>query len=189
MCLDQRPAGSNKIDGITTRVASVWTPDSVYFAYRCSYITLNCYEGESAAEKKWELWNRDVVEVFINPQPDRFHHYFEYEVAPNNLWIDLEIDLLKTPFHDAGWISGFQHATTLDEDSRIWTCEMRLPVASMGVPRLVPGTEWRLNFYRADGPGDDSQRRFMNWSPLPEPIPTFHQPASFGIIHFDGLGS
>jgi hypothetical protein len=184
--LDQSPVGSCTHPDVITRVASVWTPDSVYFGFWCSYVSFNCFEGESTSHKRWELWNRDVVEVFINPEPVRFHHYYEFEVAPNNQWIDLEIDLQKDPFHDAGWNSGFEHATALDQFRRVWTCEMRLPVSALGERKIHAGTEWRLNFYRADGPGDDHQRRFMCWSPLPEPIPTFHQPASFGIIRFTG---
>jgi hypothetical protein len=61
---------------------------------------------------------------------------------------------------------------------------MRIPVKSMMVDAIRPGAEWRLNLYRADGPGDDTQRRFMCWSPLPGPSESFHQPASFGIIKF-----
>ena len=48
---------------------------------------------------------------FSNPQPERITHYYEFEVAPNNQWIDLEIEKTKTPFNDAAWNSGFSHAT------------------------------------------------------------------------------
>jgi hypothetical protein len=168
-----------------TSVSSVWTRGFVYFAYRCKYTTLNIYAGEPTEKERWELWNRDVVEVFINPEPSRFGHYYEYEVSPNNQWIDLVIDLQKAPFNDAKWDSKFEHATRVDERNHVWTCEMRLPVATMEVSEIKPNAEWRLNFYRADGPGDDSKRRFLSWSPLPPgPKATFHQPASFGIIKF-----
>ena len=60
---------------------------------------------------------------------------------------------------------------------------MRIPVASMGVKAMRADAEWRINFYRADGPGDDSQRRFMSWSTIPEGK-TFHVPTRFGIIRF-----
>jgi hypothetical protein len=50
---------------------------------------------------------------------------------------------------------------------------------------MKPGMEWRINLYRADGKGGDSQRRFLSWSPLPPGTKlSFHQPASFGIIRF-----
>jgi hypothetical protein len=157
----------------------------VYFAFRCQATTLNVFEGKDPTKDFWTLWERDVVEVFLNPQPERMNHYYEFEVAPNNLWIDLEIDLDKTPFNDAGWDSHFQHATHFDAQKHMWTCEMRIPISAMGVSGpLQPGNTWRINFYRADGPGNDSQRRFLSWSPVRNPKHTFHTPASFGLMRF-----
>jgi Carbohydrate family 9 binding domain-like len=175
--------GRKNLPEAATGVAALWTPANLYVAFRCRYSTLNIYAGEDAAKERWELWDRDVVEVFVNPQPERVSHYYEFEVAPNGQWIDLEIDKTKTPFNDAGWDSGFRHKTRVDAKSRIWTCEMRIPVRSMGVEKISPGAEWRINFYRADGPGDDTQRRFLSWSPIPEGG-SFHVPARFGIIRF-----
>ena len=166
-----------------TEVASFWTANYVYFAFRCKYTTLNIYEGEDAVKERWELWNRDVVEVFINPEPVRVNHYYEFEVAPNNQWLDLEIDKDKDPFNDARWDAHFDHSTRVDEKNKVWTCEMRIPTPPMGVREIKTGSEWRGNFFRADGPGDDSKRRFLCWSTIPEGR-TFHAPTRFGIIQF-----
>ncbi len=102
-----------------------------------------------------------------------------------NQWIDLEIDKEKDPFYDAGWDSHFEHATRIDAGNHLWTCEMRIPVNSLtaGVRQTYLNMRWRINFYRADGPGDDSQRRFLAWSTIPEGK-SFHVPARFGIIRF-----
>jgi len=180
---DRDMSGQRAYPEAETKVAALWTSTHVYFAFWCSYSTLNIYEGEDPARERWKLWDRDVAEVFINPQPERVNHYYEFEVAPNNQWIDLEIDKDKTPFNDASWDSHFEHATRVDAGTRVWTCEMRIPVASMGVKAMRADAEWRINFYRADGPGDDSQRRFMSWSTIPEGK-TFHVPTRFGIIRF-----
>ena len=183
--LDQDRFGHDHFPDSEVQVASLWTPGYVYFAYWCKYRSLNIYAGEDPAKERWELWNRDVVEAFINPQPERFLHYYEFEVAPNNQWIDLEINLAKTPMNDASWDSHFEHATYVDAERKVWSAEMRIPVGSMKVNSIHAGDEWRLNLYRADGPGDDAQRRFMCWSALPAgPNKSFHQPASFGIIKF-----
>ena len=168
-----------------TQIATFWTNEHVYFAFWCKYTMLNIYEGEDPTKERYELWNRDVAEVFLNPDPARVRHYYEFEVAPNNQWIDLEIDLDKTPFHDASWNSGFEHATRVDPQSRVWTCEMRIPLRAMKVTRLEAGTEWRINFYRADGPGNDKVRRFLAWSPTKTPGPQFHVPTQFGIIRLE----
>lgn len=164
-----------------TRVASLWTTKYIYFAFSCKYDDLNLFEGEDLTKERWELWNRDVVEVFLNPEPERQLHYYEFEVAPNNQWIDLEITRGEKPNHDAAWNSGFEHATTIDAKTHTWTAEMRIPVASMGVSPAKPGAEWRANFFRAAGKGADSQRIFLAWSTIPEGT-TFHVPSRFGIL-------
>jgi hypothetical protein len=111
---DHDMSGNRTYPQAETQVAAAWTAAYVYFAFRCNYTTLNVYEGEDIAKERWELWNRDVVEVFINPQPQRVNHYYEFEVAPNNQWIDLEIDKDKNPFNDTTWDSHFDHATRVD---------------------------------------------------------------------------
>ena len=164
-----------------TEIASLWTPAYVYFAFRCTYTTLNVYESKDTSKDFWTLWDRDVVEVFLNPQPEHMKHYYEFEVAPNNLWIDLDIDLDKKPFNDPKWDSGFEHATHIDAKNHVWTCEMRIPVAGLkGTKPLAANAEWRLNFYRADGPGNDTQRRFLSWSLVHNDTHSFHAPWSFG---------
>jgi Domain of unknown function (DUF4091)/Carbohydrate family 9 binding domain-like len=180
---DHDMSGQKHYPQSETDVATVWTPHYVYFADRCKYTTLNVFENADPAVEKWELWNRDVVEVFINPQPERVNHYYEFEVSPNNLWIDLEINKDQSPFNDASWDSHFDHATRIDPERHVWTCEMRIPVDSMGANEISAGAEWRLNLFRADGPGDDSQRRFLSWSTILTGN-SFHAPTRFGIIEF-----
>ena len=168
-----------------TMVASRWTADYLYLAFWCRYQTLNIYQDEDPAAERWGLWEKDVAEAFINPQPDNPSHYYEFEIAPTNQWIDLEIDLDRNPFNNSKWNSGFEHATRINSGSHIWTAEMRIPVRSMNVERIRPNAEWKLNFYRCDGSGLESARRELSWSPVPRQIPVlFHQPASFGTIRF-----
>src|SRR5579863_2036768 len=135
---DHDMTGQHNYPQAETRVASCWTAAYVYFAFQCKYSTLNFYEGEDTVKERWELWTRDVAEVFINPEPSRITHYYEFEVAPNNQWIDLEIDKTKTPFNDASWNSHFEHATRIDAKKHIWTCEMRIPVSSINAPPIQP---------------------------------------------------
>src|SRR6185437_14850604 len=58
-----------------TQVASRWTRKYLYLAFWCSYQTLNVYQGEDPRKERWELWNKDVVESFIAPDPARTFHY------------------------------------------------------------------------------------------------------------------
>lgn len=166
-----------------TRVAAAWTDGFVYFAFSAHYDSLNTYDGEDISKERWELWNRDVVEVFLNSEPERMTHYYEFEVAPNNQWIDLEIEKRKTPFNDASWNSGFEHATRIDAKHHLWATEMRIPLSALGVKGIRKGDLWRVNFFRAAGAGGDKQRVFLAWSPIPQGG-TFHVPNRFGILRF-----
>jgi hypothetical protein len=180
---DHDPTGKTENPLIETRVAAMWSDRYIYFAFGGRYESLNVYEGEDISKERWELWNRDVVEVFLNPRPERISHYYEFEVAPNNQWIDLEIDKTKTPFNDAAWNSGFEHATKIDEKNHEWMTEMRIPLSAVGVDRIHNGDEWRVNFFRAAGHGGDEKRTFLAWSSIPQGG-TFHVPNRFGILRF-----
>lgn len=177
-------AGKRHYPRSQTRVAAAWTPGDLYLAYRCKYTTLNVFAHGNPDRDTPGLWNRDVVEVFLNPDPSRVNHYYEFEVAPNNLWIDLEINLDRKPMGNAAWNSGFVHATRIGKT--VWSCEMRIPVESMTARgyELRAGLEWRGNFFRADGEGSDAERRLLAWSPTLSPKPNFHVPTRFGIIRF-----
>ena len=163
---DRDASGKVAYPDAQTRVASFWTRDSIYFAFSSKFNALNLFDDGDSSHERWKLWDRDVVEVFLNPEPQRIHYYYEFEVAPNNRWIDLEIDEDKTPFNDASWNSGFEHAARIDTKHHIWTCEMRISFAALGV--FAPGINqtWRLNLFRADGKSGP-ERRFLSWSSIP----------------------
>ena len=169
---------------VETTVASLWTKHYLYLAYWCKYTTLNTYTGEDPSVQRWQLWDRDVVEAFIAPQSAETPHYYEFEVAPNNQWIDLEINFGSKQSPNAQWNSNFLHATRIDETHRIWTAEWRIPVEPMGAESIDQNSEWRINLYRADGAGSDAERNLLCWSPLPVNNGSFHQPASFGLLRF-----
>jgi Carbohydrate family 9 binding domain-like len=180
---DHDVSGQYRYPDLATRVAATWTDNYIYFAFSCHFDRLNTYEGEDTSKQRWELWNRDVVEVFVNPRPEHLTHYYEFEVAPNNQWIDLEIEKKNNPFNDAGWNSGFSHASKVDSQKRIWTVEMRIPLKSMKVMALTAGSKWRVNFFRAAGQGTDEHRHFLSWSTIPSGA-TFHVPERFGTLVF-----
>ena len=180
---DHDPTGKTEHPAIKTRVAALWSDRYIYFAFSGHFESLNVYEGEDISKERWELWNRDVVEVFLNPRPERITHYYEFEVAPNNQWIDLEIEKTKTPFNDASWNSGFEHATKIDEKNHLWLTEMRIPLSAVGVQKIHDGDQWRVNFFRAAGHGGDEKRTFLAWSSIPQGG-TFHVPNRFGILRF-----
>lgn len=167
-----------------THVASRWSRHFLYLAFWCRYETLNMFDGEDPDRERWELWDKDVVEAFIAPDAEKPSRYFEFEVAPNNQWIDLAIDLTAHPFNNAQWNSGFEHATRVDAARHLWTSEWRIPLNSLARSGITPDGTWRVNFYRSDGAAPN--RRAMSWGALPRKLPSnsFHQPESFGVLRF-----
>ncbi len=168
-----------------TDIASLWTANYVYFAFRCKYTNLNVYQGGDPSKDFMKLWERDVVEIFLNAHPEHMNQYYEFEVAPNNLWIDLQIDRdHPLPNGGAGWNSGYEHPTHIDAANHVWTCEMRIPVAAVnGGQPLAANAQWRINFYRDDGPSDKT-RRALAWSMIRGGTESFHTPSCFGLIRF-----
>ena len=86
------------------------------------------FEALKSGERRG-LWNKDVVEAFVgtgNP-----NHYTEYEVAPTGEKLDLNI----TPTDKSLEWSGFEAATHIDRERKIWTAEMRIPLKSLSEQR------------------------------------------------------
>jgi hypothetical protein len=183
---DHAAFSDEKYPQMKTIVASRWTAKYLYIAVWCHYEEINVYAGEDPERERWELWKKDVVEVFINPQPDNPSHYYEFEIAPNNQWLDLAVDLNRNPISDPGWNSGFEHATAIDAKHHVWTTEMRIPISALTDTPIDEAREWRVNFYRCEGPGNDETRRMLSWRQLPftSSRRSFHQPAFFGALRF-----
>ena len=43
--------------------------------------------------KTMGLWDRDVCEAFLAPNPEHPNRYFEFEAAPTGEWVDLAVHL------------------------------------------------------------------------------------------------
>ena len=84
-------------------------------------------------------------------------------MAPNNQWIDLEIEKKKTPFNDAAWNSGFEHATRIDAKNHLWMTEMRIPLSAIKAKSIHPGDDLASEFLSRRRAG---RRRAANVSGL-----------------------
>jgi hypothetical protein len=160
-------------------VQSLWSNSHLYLAFHCPYGTITVFEP-GQTEERWQLWEKDVVEAFIGADFDDIDSYKEFEVAPNNDWLDLDIGR-RSKKVDWAWNSGWQHATQNNASRKVWTCEMRIPLASIDGKGLVsPGTRWRINLYRCDD--SESPRAYLAWNP--PRCRSFHAPSSFGTLEF-----
>ncbi len=170
---------------IRSEVRAFWTDTGLYLLFRCPYKEINLFLPAANDKPRLKLWDRDVVEMFLGDDWQNIRHYREFEIAPTGDWIDLAIDLDHNSY-DHSWRSGWQTAARIDRAAKVWYAAARIPLAAVSAARVVPGTRWRMNLYRIEGLGPDSQRRFLCWQPTcklnHDPN---HVPENFGTLVFE----
>jgi hypothetical protein len=130
------------------------------------------------------LYEEDVVEVFLAPGDIR--RYYEIEANPLGTTFDARVDspdgVRATMKIDLAWTCQNLFAAIRKTPGMVETI-VRIPFASLDVPRPAPGDEWRGNFFRVDrdkSRGDE----YSAWSPTLKNPADFHVPAAFGRIVF-----
>lgn len=184
--IPQRGSEQAKLD---TKLKALYSDTGIYFLFHCEDQKLTA----TMKEDYMNLWEEDVVEVFLWPEKS-FPVYFEYELSPLNY----ELPLL-VPNNDGeflGWrpwnYEGdrkTRHATSVQggpkksgAEIKSWRAEFYIPFALLKPLGKIPpseGTTWQANFYRVDH--DGGRRISWQWR-LTET--TFHQIEKFGTVRF-----
>jgi len=169
--------------GFAMEVRSLWTPDNLYFLFQCPYEELYLKPNPVTATETNQLWNWDVVEVFIGADFENIRRYREFEVSPQAEWVDLDIDLSK-PHPETGWLwnSGFQAAARIDRNHKTWYAAMRIPIHAIDARPAREGNEFRMNLYLSEG--KTPKHRSLVWHPTLQP--SFHIPERFGTLKLAG---
>jgi alpha-galactosidase len=169
--------GNNQDPQRSTEVSLLWTAEELYLRFRCRYRAIHVFPDSEPNGRRDELWDRDVAEVFL--QPDRFgeKYYKEFEVSPNGQWLDLEI----TPQGPRHITSGMRCTVALEEAGRVWTAELAIPMPAL-TEKFDPAQPWRVNLLRCEGIGPD--RFYSAWQPTDTHEPNFHVPDRFGVLRF-----
>jgi alpha-galactosidase len=159
----------------------LWSATALYVRFEANQIEpLVISETPNLSTKTHALWERDVCEIFIAPNPAEFRKYFEFEVAPTGEWIDLQIhqlpDQRKTDFE---FDSGMQTAAKI-EDNKIWMAFKVEWEAFDKTPKS--GGIWKGNIFRCIGAGEN--RGYLAWQPTMTEQPNFHVPEKFGEFEF-----
>jgi hypothetical protein len=174
---------------IKTKIRAFWTDSDLFLLFRCPYTVLNLFLPADNTKKRVGLWDRDVVEMFLEDDWTNIRHYREFEISPTGDWIDLAIDLDHKNY-DHSWSSGWKTLARIDEGKKVWYAAARIPLAAVSNKEVKPGTKWRMNLYRIDGLGADPQRHFLCWQPtcVQNRDPN-HVPEHFGTLVFGGSNS
>jgi len=161
-----------------TEVRLLWTPEFLYLKFVAHYRLITVFEDADSNGRRDKLWDRDVAEVFLQPDLAQPRRYKEFEVSPNGFWIDLEINNgvlqhLKT---------GLQRRVDINQRKKTWTAELSIPIKSL-TQHFDPTSVWRINFFRVEGPTEP--RFYSSWQATNTPQPNFHVPDRFGFLKFE----
>ena len=169
--------GKNADTERQTQVRVLWTPKTLYLRFECRYRELTVFEDSDAHGRRDQLWDRDVAEAFLQPDPARPHYYREFEVGPNGMWIDLDI----FPEGHRNLESGMKRSVWLDREHHTWDAELAIPMRAL-TANFDPAAVWRANFFRVEGPREP--RFYSAWQATKTPQPNFHVPEAFGKLRF-----
>jgi len=169
--------GKNPDPGRQTRVRVLWSPSILYLRFECRYRELHVFADSDPNGRRDQLWDRDVAEAFLQPDPSQAHAYKEFEVSPNGMWIDLDI----SPGAKPDLKSGLRRSVVLDEKAHTWSAELAIPMKAL-TDKFNPSATWRVNFYRVEG--TEEPRGYYAWQPTHTPQPNFHVPSAFGRMRF-----
>jgi hypothetical protein len=132
-------------------------------------------------QKTLGLWERDVCEIFVAPDPDVPERYFEFEAAPTGEWVDLGI-VITPEGRETDWDfdSGMTAAARLEHETL--KIGIRIPWSD-SIPKPEKGDVWRVNVFRCVG--REAPDRYLAWRPTRTPEPNYHVPEAFGALRIE----
>jgi alpha-galactosidase len=173
--------GKNSDPARATEVRLLWSAEMLYLRFDARYRIITVFPDSQPNGRRDHLWDRDVCEAFLQPNPAELRRYTEFEIAPNGFWIDL--DIAPGEKHDLQ--SGLRRRVKIDERHKTWRAELVLPMKSL-TGHFAPSAVWKANFYRVEGAAEP--RFYSAWRPTRTPQPNFHVPEAFGAVIFTEAG-
>ena len=168
--------------GHRTEIRSRWTGKNVYFLFIAQYESMKLMPVASEKKETYALWEFDVVEVFIGSELDKINRYKEFEVSPQNAWVDLDVDRDRAGREvDWTWDAGMRSKVRVDKDKKVWVCEIAIPWKSIDRRKPAKGNELRLNLYRIEGA--EPKRTYITWQAVNSP--SYHTPSAFGRLRLE----
>ena len=159
----------------------LWSENAIYIRFEANQAEpLVAAEKPDLTKKAMNLWDRDVVEIFVAPDKKEPRKYFEFEAAPTGEWLDVALDSTSGKrVSDWVYASGMEAAAKIEKDRVI--IAMKIPWTAFG-KRPMDGDVWLGNMLRCVG--RDPDRGYLAWSSTMTAEPNFHVPERFGEFHF-----
>jgi len=179
--IDRYWSGAPAPDGRHAEARILWSTKALHVRFVCHQAEpLVISEKPQNLTKTMGLWDRDVCEIFIAPDPHLIERYLEFEAAPTGEWLDVAIHWTAQK-RESDWQFN-SHMTTAPsvENGRV-TIAMRIPW-NHWIHEPQKGERWRVNLFRCVG--KDPNRGYLAWQPTLTPQPNFHVPQVFGSLVF-----
>ena len=159
----------------------LWSDNALYVRFEANQTEpLVVSETPDLKSKTIGLWDRDVCEIFVAPNPSELNKYFEFEIAPTGEWIDLAIcQLPEKRETDFNYNSEMKSAAKIGDDKILtaikiqWKAFGKTPKAN---------DVWKGNLFRCIGSGET--RGYLAWQATKTEQPNFHVPELFGELKF-----
>ena len=168
----------------------LWSEKALHLRFICQQGEPLVVNDQPQTEKKtMGLWDRDVCEIFIAPDPNVVERYFEFEAAPTGEWVDVAIHWSPAK-RESDWEfrSGMSCAASrtitkggTGNDLELVWIGMRIPW-NHWIHEPQKGERWRVNLFRCVG--KDPNRGYLAWQPTRTAEPAFHLPKVFGWLLF-----
>jgi hypothetical protein len=170
-------------------VKLAWDDANMYLAFQVE--DPDIVGGWPKDAKDPHLWEKDTVEIMLDPDGDN-NDYYEIQVNPQNLVFDTQYDSYNTPktepngpFGHQDWSAKLKSAVVIDgtidkpgDKDKGYTVEIALPWSSLAKAKNHPpkaGDEWRMNFYAM------KNNSGVAWSPILGQG-NFHKASRFGRV-------
>ena len=152
------------------------------------FVRFDCQDSDiwgTFKDRDDPIYDQEVVEVFLSPGEATPVDYYEFEVSPNGVLLDVSVhnptgDREQMQF-DFGWnCEGIRWTAERDDSNNYWWAGLAIPWTSVC---RNPGREttWRANFYRIERPRH-SPPEYSCWSPTMTVPADFHRPIHFGSL-------
>ena len=134
------------------------------------------------------IYDEEVVEIFIGPGEATLVDYYEFEVSPNGVLLDVKVhnpsgDRADMQLDFAWDCPDLRWGARRDDNNQRWQAYYAIPWSSIGATTPLP-TIWRANFYRIERPRNGTTE-FSCWTPTLADPADFHKPARFGILQLE----
>jgi uncharacterized protein (DUF362 family) len=172
---------AGKPTATATTVRALWSARGLYLRWELADAGLHTDTSRPIDVERDKLYQEDVVELFLAPDPARPRRYVEVEVGPHGHFLDILVDRTgprASWTSDTAWSSGLAIGTSRDPAARRAVIELAVTGPEVA-GAMRAGARLPLGLDRIEGA---APRRYLQAFPARTAKANFHDPAGFGTL-------